>query len=59
MSENAYFDGQAKFAAPSLRRVLEWSQAGIAPERGDRFGQHFASKVTASAGRVKFENTTR
>ncbi|TIV27895.1 MAG: AsmA family protein, partial [Mesorhizobium sp.] len=24
MSDNAYLDGQAKFAAPSLRRVLEW-----------------------------------
>ncbi|TIP53303.1 MAG: AsmA family protein, partial [Mesorhizobium sp.] len=31
MSDNAYLDGQAKFAAPSLRRVLEWSQAGLAP----------------------------
>jgi AsmA protein len=57
MSQNAYFDGQAKFAAPSLRRVLEWSQAGIAP--GAAIGSvSVASKVTASAGRVKFENTT-
>ncbi|MGX8010023.1 AsmA family protein [Mesorhizobium sp. ORM8.1] len=57
MSDNAYFDGQAKFAAPSLRRVLEWSQAGIAP--GAAVGSvAFASKVNASAGRAKFENTT-
>ncbi|RWX61940.1 AsmA family protein, partial [Mesorhizobium sp. M4B.F.Ca.ET.089.01.1.1] len=57
MSDNAYFDGQAKFAAPSLRRVLEWSQAGIAP--GAAIGAvSVASKVTAAAGRVKFENTT-
>lgn len=57
MSENGYFDGQAKFAAPSLRRVLEWSQAGIAPSAA--IGSvSVASKVTASAGRVKFENTT-
>jgi AsmA protein len=57
MSDNAYFDGQAKFAAPSLRRVLEWSQAGIAP--GAAIGSvAFASKVNASAGRAKFENTT-
>jgi len=57
MSDNAYFDGQAKFAAPSLRRVLEWSQAGIAP--GAAIGSvSFASKVNASAGRAKFENTT-
>ncbi|CAN7331660.1 AsmA family protein [Mesorhizobium sp. LjNodule214] len=57
MSENGYFDGQAKFAAPSLRRVLEWSQAGIAPNAA--IGSvSVASKVTAAAGRVKFENTT-
>jgi len=57
MSDNAYLDGQAKFAAPSLRRVLEWSQAGIAP--GAAIGSvSFASKVNASAGRAKFENTT-
>ena len=57
MSDNAFFDGQAKFAAPSLRRVLEWSQAGIAP--GAAIGSvSVASKVNASAGRAKFENTT-
>ena len=56
MSENAYFDGQAKFAAPSLRRVLEWSQAGIAP--GAAIGSvSISSKITATAGRVKFDNT--
>lgn len=56
MSENGYFDGQAKFAAPSLRRVLEWSQAGIAP--GAAIGSiSVSSKITATAGRVKFENT--
>ena len=41
MSENAYFDGQAKFAAPSLRRVLEWSQAGIAPGAAIGSVSHF------------------
>jgi AsmA protein len=56
MAENAYFDGQAKFSAPSLRRVLEWSQAGIAP--GAAIGSvSVSSKVIATAGRVKFENT--
>ncbi|MER9069802.1 AsmA family protein [Mesorhizobium sp. M0902] len=56
MSENGYFDGQAKFAAPSLRRVLEWSQAGIAP--GAAIGSiAVSSKITATAGRIKFENT--
>ncbi|MER9564570.1 AsmA family protein [Mesorhizobium sp. M0571] len=56
MSENGYFDGQAKFAAPSLRRVLEWSQAGIAP--GAAIGSiSVSSKITATDGRIKFENT--
>ncbi|TIV45317.1 MAG: AsmA family protein, partial [Mesorhizobium sp.] len=42
---------------PSLRRLLEWSQAGIAPSAA--IGSvSVASKVTASAGRAKFENTT-
>lgn len=57
MSDNAYLDGQAKFAAPSLRRVLEWCQAGIAP--GAAIGSvSVSSKITASSGRAKFENTT-
>ncbi|TIR73500.1 MAG: AsmA family protein, partial [Mesorhizobium sp.] len=57
MSENGYLDGQAKFTAPSLRRLLEWSQAGMAP--GAAIGSvSVASKVAASAGRAKFENTT-
>jgi AsmA protein len=56
MSENAYFDGQAKFAAPSLRRLLEWSRAGIAP--GAAIGSvSVSSKVTATSSRIKFENT--
>ncbi|AMX96798.1 MULTISPECIES: AsmA family protein [Mesorhizobium] len=56
MSENTYFDGQAKFSAPSLRRVLEWSQAGIAP--GAAIGSvSISSKITATGGRVKFDNT--
>jgi AsmA protein len=55
MAENAYFDGQVKFSAPSLRRMLEWSRAGIAP--GAAIGSvSVSSKVTAGTGRVKFEN---
>lgn len=55
LSENAYFDGQVKFSAPSLRRMLEWSRAGIAP--GAAIGSvSVSSKVTAGTGRVKFEN---
>ncbi len=56
MSDNAYFDGEAKFTAPSLRRTLEWLQTGIAP--GAAIGSvSVSSKVTATAGRVKFGNT--
>ncbi len=56
ISPNAYLDGQAKFSAPSLRRLLEWSQAGIAP--GAAIGSvTVSSKITAAAGRIKFENT--
>jgi AsmA protein len=56
MAQNGYFDGQAKFSAPSLRRVLEWSQAGIAP--GAAIGSvSVSSKISATSGRVKFENT--
>src|SRR5690606_18586851 len=29
LSQKAYFDGQAKFSSPSLRRLLEWSGTGI------------------------------
>ena len=55
MSANAYFDGQAKFSAPSLRRALEWLQANVAP--GAAIGAvSVASKVTAATNRIKFEN---
>lgn len=54
LAQNAYLDGIAKFAAPSLRRVLEWSQAGVAP--GAPTGPvSVSSKVTAGVGRVKFD----
>ena len=55
LAQNAYLDGTAKFAAPSLRRVLEWSQAGMAP--GAPTGSvSISSKITAGAGRIKFDN---
>ena len=56
MSQNAYLDGTAKFSTPSLRRMLEWSQAGIAP--GAAIGSvSVSSKVTAGVGRVKLDGT--
>jgi AsmA protein len=56
MSQNAYLDGTAKFSTPSLRRMLEWSQAGIAP--GAAIGSvSVLSKVTAGVGRVKLDGT--
>jgi AsmA protein len=55
LAQNAYLDGTVKFSAPSLRRMLEWSQAGIAP--GAPTGSvSVSSKVTAGTGRVKFDN---
>lgn len=55
-SQNAYLDGTVKFSAPSLRRMLEWLRAGVAP--GAAIGSvSVTSKVTASAGRVKFDGT--
>jgi AsmA protein len=55
LAENAYFDGQAKFSSPSLRRLLEWTQAGIAP--GAAIGSVSASsKVTGSTRRLKFDS---
>lgn len=55
LAQNAYLDGTVKFSAPSLRRVLEWSQASIAP--GAPAGPvSVSSKVTAGTGRVKFDN---
>ncbi|KQZ79036.1 membrane assembly protein AsmA [Mesorhizobium sp. Root157] len=55
LSANAYVDGQLKFSAPSLRRMLDWSGAGIAP--GAAIGSvSISSKVAGSAGRVKFDS---
>jgi AsmA protein len=56
LAQNAFFDGQAKFAAPSLRRVLEW--LGANPVSGGTIGAvSVTSKVTGETGRVKFSGT--
>ncbi len=55
LAQNAYFDGTAKLTAPSLRRMLEWSQAGLAP--GAPAGPvSVSSKVSAGIGRIKFDS---
>ncbi|WP_054310178.1 AsmA family protein [Mesorhizobium sp. 1M-11] len=54
-SAKSFFDGQAKFSAPSLRRALWWLRAGIAP--GATTGPvSVTSKVTGNTDRVKFDN---
>lgn len=56
LAQNAFFDGQAKFTAPSLRRVLEW--LGANPASGGTIGAvAINSKVIAETGRIKFSGT--
>jgi AsmA protein len=56
LAQNAYLDGTVKFSAPSLRRMLDWLRAGVAP--GAAIGSvSVTSKVTAGGGRVKFDGT--
>jgi AsmA protein len=56
LAQNAFFDGQAKFTAPSLRRVLEW--LGANPASGGTIGTvSVTSKVTGETGRIKFSGT--
>lgn len=51
---DAHFDGQAKLAAPSLRRVLEWSRPGILPD--SPVGPIAVSaKVSGNPARLKLE----
>jgi len=53
--QNLYVDGQAKFAAPSLRRLLDWSGTGLAA--GNGIGAvAVSSKVTGEAKRLKFDS---
>jgi AsmA protein len=56
LAQNAYFDGQAKFTAPSLRRILEW--LGANPAFGGTIGAvSVTSKVSGETGRIKFSGT--
>lgn len=56
LSQNAFFDGQAKFAAPSLRRLLEWSGTGLTA--GSAIGAvALSSKISGEPKRLKLSNT--
>ena len=53
---DSYLDGQITFNAPSLRRLLEWSQSEIAPKAA--IGSIAVSgHLTGNAQRAKFEDT--
>jgi AsmA protein len=53
-SNKTYFDGQTKFSAPSLRRVLDWLGVGVPP--GTAIGAvAFSSKVSGDPTRMKFD----
>ncbi|GLS34321.1 membrane assembly protein AsmA [Mesorhizobium albiziae] len=54
-SADSYLDGQITFNAPSLRRLLEWSQSEIAPKTA--IGSIAVSgRLTGNAQRAKFED---
>lgn len=56
ISEKPYIEGQAKFAAQSLRRMLEWSEVGISP--GVAIGSvSVSSTISGSGKRIKLDNT--
>lgn len=55
LSGAPYFDGQANFASPSLRRMLEWSNIRIAP--GAAIGaMSIASRLQGDARRLRFDS---
>ena len=55
LGENPYVDGQVNFSAPSARKVLEWSQAGIL--HGSTLGAvAMKSRVMGDAARLRFED---
>ena len=55
LSDNAYFEGNASFTAPSLLRVIEWTHADIL--HGTEVGSvSISSQVTGTAQRIRFED---
>lgn len=55
-NDNPYFNGKAKFAAPSLRRMLEWSRAEGTPGTTAIGAVSVAGQITGDAKRIKLEN---
>ncbi|MGB3386694.1 MAG: AsmA family protein [Pseudaminobacter sp.] len=55
-SGNRYFNGKAKFVAPSLRRMLEWSRPEGAPGTTGIGAVSVTGQVAGDAKRLKFEN---
>ncbi|MBL8583020.1 MAG: AsmA family protein [Rhizobiaceae bacterium] len=53
--ENGFFSGQAKFAAPSMRRVLDWWETAVTPGTG-MGSVTISSQVSGNAQRIKFED---
>lgn len=55
LAGEAFFDGQARLASPSLRRMLEWSDTQIAP--GAAIGAvSIAGRIQGTAARVQIDN---
>ncbi|RUM99090.1 AsmA family protein [Pseudaminobacter arsenicus] len=55
-NDNPYFNGKAKFTAPSLRRMLEWSRPEGTPGTTAIGAVSVAGQVAGDAKRIKFEN---
>jgi AsmA protein len=54
LGENPYVDGQVSFSAPSVKRMMEWSQAGVL--HGSAIGAvAMESRVMGDAERMRFE----
>ncbi len=55
LSVNSFFDGEASFETPSLRRALEWSRTDIAA--GQTIGAaKLSGRITGSAERLRIED---
>ena len=56
-SGEGYFDGPAKLASPSIRRMLEWSRTQIAP--GAAIGtMSLSARLQGNARRLRLDQTT-
>lgn len=55
-TDNPYFNGKAKLAAPSLRRLLEWSRPEGTPGTTAIGAVSVAGQVAGDAKRIKIEN---